>query len=110
MLTNQNFHFVLADHSRIDRMTRYMSSGTPICPICQKEHNDSDYAFDTLTPCDNCNIRHGFTVNPRTIKKLYGIFARDPLAYHHRKAVLKKLIEQEPRSVWSGPVESPRRA
>ena len=73
-----------------------MSSGTPICPICQKEHNDSDDAFDTTSLCDRCNIRHGFVVHPWTILKLYDIFSKNPLAYHNRKKVLKELIEQKP--------------
>ena len=100
MLTNKNFHLFLMSYGR-DQLVRYMSSGTPICPICQKEHNDSDDAFDTNSLCDNCNIQHGFVVHPWTILKLYDIFRKNPLAYYYRKKVLKELIEMEPE-LYSG--------
>ena len=108
MLTNEKFPLFLMFHGS-DQLVRHMSSGTPICPICQKTHNDSITAFDTTMLCDKCNIQHGFVVHPWTILKMYEIFGKDPLAYSNRKKVLKELIELEP-DLYSGDTNTFRRS
>ncbi len=90
MLTNKTYPFFLSIRLTT-RQVYMMSSGKPVCPICQKEY-DGGKPFDTTGVCDKCNVSSGLDVPLWAIKKLYRIFDTDPLAFYHRKDVLEKII------------------
>ncbi len=83
-----------------------MSSGTPVCPICQKEHNDAK-DFDTDTVCNKCNPLPGLVIPPHIIKKMYARFNVDPLAFYSRKEILQGFMIKYVYSVKRGTSDQP---
>lgn len=78
----------------MDRQVGRMSSGIPVCPICQQEHHDTVKSFDTGTVCNKCNPMPGLIIPPQIIKKMYARFNVDSLAFYYRKDILAKYMQE----------------
>lgn len=92
MLTNKSFPLFL-EFVHMNNQVGRMSSGTPVCPICQKEHNDSSKPFDTDTVCNVCNPTSR-KIPPKIIKKMYALFSVDSLAFFYRQDILAQYMKE----------------
>lgn len=93
LLNNDHFSWVVA-FPRMNKQVGKMSSGTPVCPVCQKEHNDTSKSFDTLTLCNKCNPQPGMVIPTKVIKKMYARFNVDCMAFYFRKEILTKYMKE----------------